>query len=67
MSNSISNKVLQARREADISQERVANAIGITLRTYTKKEKGESEFKASELKAIAEETKKPIQWFFEEE
>lgn len=43
----------QLRKSNKISQEEMARAIGISLRAYQLKEKGETEFLFSEIIAIA--------------
>lgn len=42
-------KLIQLRKERNISQEKLAEFLGIGLRTYGMKERGETEFKVSEM------------------
>lgn len=46
------NKVKGFRVMVGMTQEEMANAIGVSVRTYTNKETGKSEFTISEFKLI---------------
>lgn len=57
-------KLIGLRRGAMITQEEMANALGISTRTYSNKERGVSEFKTNEIFAIAKILDKPIEEIF---
>jgi transcriptional regulator with XRE-family HTH domain len=44
----------------------MAKKLGISLRSYSNKENGKTDFTASELIKISEITKTPISYFFED-
>lgn len=60
----ISKRVCRARLEAGLSQEDLADAIGVSQGVVQHYERGRMEIKASRLYAIACVLRKPIDWFF---
>jgi putative transcriptional regulator len=59
-------KVIGKRNESKLTQEEMAKKLGISLRSYSNKENGKTDFTASELIKISEITKTPISYFFED-
>ncbi len=57
-------KVRGAIAEAGLTQQKVADALGISRYSYTLKLKGKNEFKASELVILTRITGKDISYFF---
>lgn len=57
-------KVRGAIAEVGITQQKVADALGISRYSYTLKLKGKNEFKASELAILTRITGKDISYFF---
>lgn len=60
----VQEKLAALRRYGDISQKEMADLIGVDLRTYINKEKGQSQFKANEMFAIAKRLGLPIDQIF---
>ncbi|WP_080833271.1 helix-turn-helix transcriptional regulator [Cohnella massiliensis] len=58
------NKLAALRRFFGKTQSDMATLIGVDVRTYKNKELGITQFKASEMFAIAKEFKKPIEEIF---
>jgi len=56
-----------AREELGLSQERLAEAIGVVRRTLAHYEAGTKSPEFSKLPAIAAATGKPLAWFFQDE
>lgn len=56
-----------ARREAGLSQVKLAAAVGVTGRAVQFYESGDRQPKATILARIALVTGKPLEWFFQEE
>jgi len=52
------------RRYHNISQQKMADHLGINLRTYIYKENGQTEFKLSEMFYISQLLEKPIEEIF---
>ena len=57
-------RVRQERKAQGISQERIAEALGITFQQQQKSERGANRISASRLKAIADFLGKPVGFFF---
>jgi transcriptional regulator with XRE-family HTH domain len=53
------------RKELKISQERLADALGLTFQQVQKYERGDNRISASKLYEIARALRAPISWFFE--
>jgi transcriptional regulator with XRE-family HTH domain len=53
------------RKELKISQERLADALGLTFQQVQKYERGDNRISASKLYEIARALRVPIGWFFE--
>jgi transcriptional regulator with XRE-family HTH domain len=58
-------RVREARLAAQLSQEGLADMLGITFQQVQKNEKGINRIGASRLHEISAATGKPISWFFE--
>ncbi|MDO4775528.1 MAG: transcriptional regulator [Aerococcaceae bacterium] len=54
------SKVLFYRKAIKLNQKEVANYLGISVDGYAKKERGETEFKASEMENFFQLVKKEI-------
>lgn len=57
-------KLAALRRYYNITQQEMADLIGVDVRTYINKENGHSQFKANEMFAIARMLGKPIDEIF---
>ena len=58
------SRLRQARLDARVSEERVADAAGVTARTIKNWEDGTGEPSATQLKAISVLTGKPLDFFY---
>lgn len=56
--------VRQARLEQSVSQERLAEMLGVTFQQVQKYEGGKNRIAASRLFAIARALERPIEWFY---
>lgn len=64
MTDSLSEKIAQARREADLSREQVAGALGVSLSTIVRYETGRTQrISTDTLLEIARVTRKPLSFF----
>lgn len=61
----VGGRIRQARLMAQISQEKLGEAIGLTFQQVQKYEKGSNRVSASRLDQIARTLGRPIAWFFE--
>lgn len=61
----IAKRVFEARRKAGLSQERLANAVGVRFQQLQKYERGQNRISAGRLYAIASALKVPIVYFYE--
>lgn len=61
----VGSRVRQARLVADLSQEKIADTLGLTFQQVQKYEKGTNRISASRLVQIAQAVNKPVAWFFE--
>jgi transcriptional regulator with XRE-family HTH domain len=59
-------QVRRARKEAGLTQEELAAAMGVTIRAVSHWEAGTREPRGKSLRNLAEATGKPVSWFFEE-
>lgn len=60
----IGKKVRQRRSEIGMSQERLAELLGVTFQQVQKYEKGVNRIAASRLWAIAAAMKQAVSWFY---
>jgi transcriptional regulator with XRE-family HTH domain len=63
----VGRKVRQRRLPVGWSQQRMADALGVTFQQVQKYERGANRFSASMLKATAEALSVPISYFFEDD
>lgn len=67
MADALSDRILQARKEAQLSREAVAVTLGVSLRTVARWETGETaNITATRLAQIAQTTGKPLSFFLHE-
>ena len=62
----LAKKLVQAREEAGYLQKNAAKELGIPPSVLCNVESGNRKIDASELKALADLYRKPIEWFFQE-
>ena len=60
----ITNELRKLRKYHEITQEEMAELLGISVRTYIEKEKGNSQFKANEMYIISRKFGKTIDEIF---
>ena len=60
------DRLRRARIEAGLTQEELATRTKISLAAIGKYERGERSPRGPNLRRIAEETNKPVAWFFEQ-
>lgn len=63
MANGIENRVRAARKEAGLSREQVAQALGLSMSTIIRIETGRADIGYRRLVALAELTGKPVGFF----
>ena len=61
----VGRRVRLRRKELDLSQERLADALGITFQQVQKYERGSNRISASKLYRIAQVLHAPVSFFFE--
>jgi transcriptional regulator with XRE-family HTH domain len=62
----IGQRIAQARNAADLTQQQLAERIGIeTAQTVSRYERGETEVKTKRLRRIAEATGQPLSFFIQ--
>jgi transcriptional regulator with XRE-family HTH domain len=61
----VGGRIRQARLVIGMTQEALADKLGITFQQVQKYEKGWNRVSASRLEAIAEHVQRPVAWFFE--
>jgi transcriptional regulator with XRE-family HTH domain len=64
--NAVANKIRLERLRLNLSQQNMADELGITVAAYSNLERGVSEISVSRLYIIAELLKRSPQWFLEE-
>lgn len=60
----INMKIKSIRKEKNINQARIANALGITVQAYSMKEMGRRPITTDELQVISQTLKVPVIKFF---
>jgi transcriptional regulator with XRE-family HTH domain len=63
----VGNRVRTARVLANMSQEKLGDALGITFQQVQKYEKGVNRIGSSRMQQIATILEKPVSWFFDEQ
>jgi transcriptional regulator with XRE-family HTH domain len=63
----VGNRIRIARVAIGMSQEKLADALGLSFQQVQKYEKGVNRVAPSRLAVVAEATGKPVAWFFGEE
>lgn len=59
----IAAKMRQARREDELTQDEVANLLGISRKAYVGREQARVPFSFAEVATFADATKRPIDFF----
>ena len=67
MDNHVAAKIKAARKAAGISQEALADKLGISFQQVQKYERGVNRVSAGRLFEIAMGLDKPVSWFFQKE
>lgn len=63
----LGQRIAQAREDADLTQQELAERIGLkTGQSISRYERGETEVRTRRLERIAEETRKPMEFFIGE-
>lgn len=63
----IAERIISARREAGLTQEKLAQMAGLSVASVAKWENGSRVPRIGNLRLIAEATGKPMEFFFEED
>lgn len=64
MVDPLASKIRQARKDADMSREKLAGELGVSLATVVRLETGRTkQVSAARLVAVAVATKKPLSYF----
>ncbi len=67
MKNKVAEKIRMERLRLNLSQQNMADELGITIAAYSNLERGVTEISISRLNIIAEILKQPIVYFLSEE
>lgn len=60
----VGNRVKAARLVANLTQEELGAALGVSFQQIQKYEKGTNRLSAGKLQQIADAVRRPIEWFF---
>ena len=66
MATSVARQIRKARKEMHLSQDRFAEALGVSRRSPARWESGSTRPHPRHLERIAEVTGRPVAWFFSE-